>query len=1837
MRSHLKFLGTILFALVFLVGGFLVSNTANATVPDVVISEFMSHPSSGSEWVELLNNTSSDIPLTGWKLTELTDPDAIQPLVPTEVELISLSGTLPANGILVFDVSGLNDPGDSIGLYNGATPVNRVTYGNVTNGSYMPNYLQTAPSIGSSGRMEDYSAPTTWNSGTPTKGWFNNAIAWTHEQLAGTGSPSVPPTLASIASDLSSGNRVVTNMGSIENPSAATNLYFEKRTDVNTPSTALGKIAFAGPLNLTDKNTVDYLKLTGNKLDIEGNGTAYAKIGLNTYVSGTTESVFKNLPATITMYGLSGLGGAPNLIVKNNSGNIIPLGDPNYPAIGAVCVGCGFNSGIFIFTTDHFTTFETEDTKNVVNQNTGTEYDTIQAAITAATPGDTINVSAGTYSEHLSINKSISLIGADKNTTIIDGSGTTGIVVAITAINVTFKNFTVRNSGTDITTDGGIGLVGGGSSITGITVENNIITNNATGVAVLGASNSTIRNNSITNNARYGIVLDVSPYNAALFSTTITISGNTMTTNARDGVYIGKDCNSNTITDNEISGATGTTESSNFEANGIYLWKSSNNTVTDNTVSGNTAFGIEMMGSSGNTITGNTLTTNKDGLHIRNSSQAGYSIMNNNISNNKIYSNSRVNLYTDANRDTNFKAENNWWGSADKTTIVSKLAGYGFDLASVTNTTPGTLEYIDYSPWCTNIDCTEFGPVMLTSEARKTGYETIVDAITAAISGDTINVSAGTYTEVGQIVIDKNISIIGADKATTIIKPAQDTGNSENSKGWFLVSSNALFNLQGVTLDGLTHKIFQAIRYVDSSSGSINNVKFINIKYEESGPAYNGAGIEVLTSGNVDVTDSQFSEMGRYGVQIYYTANAPTGTYSGNTYTGKGVGNWLDYAFEIGGGAHITLSDNTISDNTGVATIDGSTSSGISIWDDPNTQATLTNNTFNNNTAGVSVAIYNGETSDPSVTIGAGNVFNGGVNGIEVGGFEKIGSPVVSVSHSSFNGQTHFMNVDNGISQIDAKNNWWGTSVKADIVAKISGNVDFIPYYSSSSMNTLTISTPAISGVTTPANDATPVTTITETAQYTGTVTWSPADSHFLPSTSYTATITLTPKTGYSLTGVPADFFTVAGATATNVVDSGVVTAIFGATADQFTLTSSAGEHGSITPTASIDSGTSKIFTITPNTNYHIVDVLVDSHSEGAITSYTFTNVTAPHTISATFAINTYNITATSGTNGEVSPTGVITKDALSSQTYTITPNANYHVANVLVDGSSVGVITTYTFSSISSTHTISATFAINTYTLTYTAEAHGNIMGTSPQTVNYGGDGSTVTAVPNTGYHFTNWSDGILTAARTETNVTSNKSVTANFAINTYTLAYTAGDHGSITGTASQTVNHGASGTEVTAVANSGYHFVDWSDTNSTSATRTDTNVTANKSATANFALTPSNSKEITAFSFATLEAIGVVKESDYTIAINVPNGTNITALIPTITISGASVSPNTLVAHDFTDSVAHPIVYTVTAANSTTQNYSVSVTILPATQIAAAPTVTVNTTQKEVVVNSTVATTITIPENVPDATIDVSSLTSDDLTHTTATLPDITMNVTTSLSTTPVTVEIPTGTVVTAPTGWDGTINAPTVKENSTVTATPDSGMTSTVLSVIEVGYGDIKLTFDNAVRILIPGQAGKFAGYSRGGVFTEITNTCDADIGSTTINSGTLFPVEGDCKMDVGSDMVIWTKHFTTFATYTQTATNSHGASGSYMRPVVKTTPAIGQVLGAEKFNFTKFMKKGSKGNEIIELQKFLTTLGYTLTADGNFGVKTKAAVIKFQIANKLVGDGVIGAKTRAELNK
>jgi len=400
---------------------------------------------------------------------------------------------------------------------------------------------------------------------------------------------------------------------------------------------------------------------------------------------------------------------------------------------------------------------------------------------------------------------------------------------------------------------------------------------------------------------------------------------------------------------------------------------------------------------------------------------------------------------------------------------------------------------------------------------------------------------------------------------------------------------------------------------------------------------------------------------------------------------------------------------------------------------------------------------------------------------------------------------------------------------------------------------------------------------------------------------------------------------------------------------------------------------------------------------------------------------------------------------------------------------------------------------------------------------------------------------------------------------------------------------------------------------------------------------------KAITGFTIPNQIGITTIDESAYTIQIIMPSDTVVNALVPTIIKTGVSVSPDTGVAQDFTLTST----YTVTAADSSTQNYLVTVSVLEDTQTApdesGAATVD-STTPNVVITNPDQPVDLTIDPGTNNPTIDVSAF----ITGVTGTLPAITIDSSVA------DVVIPDNTVVTGPTGWNGVIDAPI---KGTPSGNAPAGF-SVGNNVVSVGSDAGTLFFDTPVSITLPGVTGT-VGYRPAG--SNTWQTIDTQCNSATDHSNIS---SGECYFHNGGDTIIWTYHFTSFGGL-NTVVSHGGGGGGYVVPAVpatkiegckpgsgdlfditsgksctiKATPAVptGQVLGVAPFNFTKLMKNNSKGNEVVELQKFLNALGYTLTADGKFGAKTKGAVIKFQITNGLKGDGVVGPKVRALLNK
>ncbi|MBF0099928.1 MAG: DUF1566 domain-containing protein, partial [Desulfobacterales bacterium] len=111
-----------------------------------------------------------------------------------------------------------------------------------------------------------------------------------------------------------------------------------------------------------------------------------------------------------------------------------------------------------------------------------------------------------------------------------------------------------------------------------------------------------------------------------------------------------------------------------------------------------------------------------------------------------------------------------------------------------------------------------------------------------------------------------------------------------------------------------------------------------------------------------------------------------------------------------------------------------------------------------------------------------------------------------------------------------------------------------------------------------------------------------------------------------------------------------------------------------------------------------------------------------------------YTITASAGTGGTISPTGSVSVNQGASQTFTITANSGYEIEDVKVNGTSVGKVSTYTISNVTSNQTIAASFKVKTYTITASAGTGGTISPTGSVSVNQGANQAfTITA--NSGY----------------------------------------------------------------------------------------------------------------------------------------------------------------------------------------------------------------------------------------------------------------------------------------------------------------------------------------------------------------------------------------------------------------------------------------------------------------------------------------------------------------------
>ena len=592
-------------------------------------------------------------------------------------------------------------------------------------------------------------------------------------------------------------------------------------------------------------------------------------------------------------------------------------------------------------------------------------YPTIQGAIDGASDGDIIIVTAGTYYENLTISNKINLTitGAGIGSTIIQPNvlKTTGVAHKY---DPDMRVALFVNRSTNLT-------------IQGVTISGSGLAPDA--VVFWNEASGEIKDARITDTTPIsgpqtgqGVAVDASSgMTSSLNLTNVQING--FNKNGIDAVDGNGGTSPGTITVNVNGGSiTGFGPTDTIAQNGILFWERAGGTV-------------------GGSINGVSISN----LNYTNTTDEASGILGfvggpDSISN-SVFSNIELDIYASENIDASI--------------------GNTFDGVATSSATDAQLFAIEDMIYH-KLDDAALGLVTIkpNNVYVTPASGSIKRGIDAVPIGGMVNVAAGTYTEpstIGpQISINKDLSIVGADKTTTIIKPSADTGvgpTTEDVNGWFLIDPGVTFDLSNVTLDGDGKNISQAIR--SHGAGTIQNNIIKNMGYEPS-TAYKGMGI-VTFDANMMISNNSLSNIGRIG--IYVGSGVTNSVISGNTYTGKGNGNWLDYGIEVGRGGVATITGNTISNNTGVA-YDNSTSAGIyaTTYYNSGTSAIITNNNLMDNFVGIAV------------------------------GYDSADTTNVIAHYNNFTGNGEGVNSTNAT--VDATLNWWGSDSGPGPVGPGSGD-----------------------------------------------------------------------------------------------------------------------------------------------------------------------------------------------------------------------------------------------------------------------------------------------------------------------------------------------------------------------------------------------------------------------------------------------------------------------------------------------------------------------------------------------------------------------------------------------------------------------------------------------------------------------------------------------------------------------------------------------------------------------------------------------------------------------------
>lgn len=295
------------------------------------------------------------------------------------------------------------------------------------------------------------------------------------------------------------------------------------------------------------------------------------------------------------------------------------------------------------------------------------------------------------------------------------------------------------------------------------------------------------------------------------------------------------------------------------------------------------------------------------------------------------------------------------------------------------------------------------------------GYSQLQDAITDVNEGGTILMRAGQYS-VPHLSINRSITICSSEGA--VLLPAADTATSGDTASWIRVESGCQVEFNGLTLNGSGKKIYNAL--YGAGTLSVRNCTFTGIQY-----APNKGRAIVLTVDNPLVEGCTFSHIGRSGIYVYASRNA---LLTNNYYTGKGMGNWLDYGIEIAGGAQAVLQANTITACTGH--VSPAYSAAILISSDniaaPTTVSIEGRNTISNNLYGIQIGTLANDCSQVQIT---NNIIT-----------ENDSSSVFSTSTAITAENNYWGLTGPGIKGANAVPNWLDTCPWAVDMADVNGD-----------------------------------------------------------------------------------------------------------------------------------------------------------------------------------------------------------------------------------------------------------------------------------------------------------------------------------------------------------------------------------------------------------------------------------------------------------------------------------------------------------------------------------------------------------------------------------------------------------------------------------------------------------------------------------------------------------------------------------------------------------------------------------------------------------------------------